>query len=58
MTNIKGQNINIILDNNIFNEYINNKNNLNKLGVEFKLIYKKYNKIEIFNGKFELKYYN
>lgn len=58
MTNIKGQNINIILDDNIFNEYINNKNNLNKLGVEFKLIYKKYNTVDIYNGKFELKYYH
>ena len=57
MTNVKGQNINVILNDNSFNEYINNKNNLNKLGVEFKLIYKKYNKIEISNGKFELKYY-
>ena len=42
----------------IFNEYLNNKNNPNKLGAEFKLIYTKYNILIINNGQGELLLYS
>ena len=58
MTNITGQNISIIMNETIFNEYLNNKNNPNKLGAEFKLIYTKYNILNINQGQGELLLYS
>ena len=58
MNNVSGQNISILLDETIYNEYQNNKNNPNKLGLEFKLIYTKYNIMIIKDGQAELLFYS
>jgi hypothetical protein len=57
MTEIES-NINIELDETQYNEYTNNKNNPNKLGIEFKIIYTKYNLLCIKNGQGELLFYS
>lgn len=53
-----GQNIIIEINSTIFNNIINNKNNPNKLGFQNKIIYTKYNMININNGNCELYFYN
>lgn len=56
MTNIKGQNIEIIIKDN-YSDYYNSKNNSNNLGSLFTIIYTKYNKFVVQNGKGSLVYY-
>ena len=58
MSNISGQNISVILDETIYDEYQSNINNPNKLGIEFKIIYTKYNILTIKNGQGELLFYS
>jgi hypothetical protein len=57
MSNIKGQNVEIILNQDDYNTYYNNKNNPNKLGAIFKILYVKYNLFEVEKGKGKLLYY-
>ena len=58
MNHIKGQNIAVILNQILNNLYYNSKNNPNKLGIEFKIIYTKYNIMEVKNGNLEFTFYN
>lgn len=58
LSNASGQNFLIEINNELFNNYINNINNPNKLGFEIKLMYVKYNLVHIENGGFELLFYN
>lgn len=58
MNHIKGQNIAVILNQVLNNLYYNGKNNPNKLGIEFKIIYTKYNIMEVKNGNLEFTFYN
>jgi hypothetical protein len=58
MNHIKGQNIAVILNQLLNNLYYNGKNNPNKLGIEFKIIYTKYNIMEVKNGNLEFTFYN
>ena len=58
MNHIKGQNIAVILNQILNNLYYNGKNNPNKLGIEFKIIYTKYNIMEVKNGNLEFTFYN
>jgi hypothetical protein len=58
MNHIKGQNIAVILNQILNNLYYNGKNNPNKLGIEFKIIYTKYNIMEVNNGNLEFTFYN
>lgn len=58
MNHIKGQNIAVILNQFLNNLYYNGKNNSNKLGIEFKIIYTKYNIMEVKNGNVEFMFYN
>ena len=58
MNHIKGQNIAVILNQILNNIYYNSKNNPNKLGIEFKIIYTKYNIMEVKNGNLEFTFYN
>ena len=57
MNVITGQNIAIIVNDNN-NSYYNSKINPNNLGIEFKLIYSKYNILKIHNGMAELEFYS
>ena len=57
-TTTTGQNIIIEINNIIFNNIVNNKNNPNLLGFQNKIIYTKYNMININNGNCELYFYN
>ncbi len=57
MNHIVGQNISIIVNDN--NEiYYKSKNNPNNLGTEFKILYTKYNIMNINEGSIELIFYN
>jgi len=58
MNHIKGQNIAVILNQILNNLYYNGKNNPNKLGIEFKIIYTKYNIMEVKNCNLEFTFYN
>lgn len=51
---IKGQNLNVNFDDTLFSEYLNNKNNTYNSPIELKIIYTKYNIINIFNGMIDL----
>ena len=55
---IKGQNLNVNFDDTLFSEYLDNKNNTYNLPIELKIIYTKYNIINIFNGMLDLKLYS
>ena len=55
---IKGQNLNVIFDDKLFSEYLNNKNNTYNSPIELKIIYTKYNVINIFKGMIDLKLYS
>lgn len=57
MNNIKGHNIAIILNNFATEYYENTKINPNKFGIEFKLIYTKYNLYRTRDGQGDLVYY-
>lgn len=56
MNNIRGQNIAVIVNNNNSN-YYNSKNNPFNLGLEFKIIYTKYNIMNVKDGNIELSFY-
>lgn len=58
MNTLKGQNINVSFDSTLFNDYINNINNTNNLEIEFKIMYTKYNILNIFKGTFDLELYS
>ena len=58
MNILKGQNINVTFDSTLFDEYINNINNPNNLEIEFKIMYTKYNLLNITNGMFDLELYS
>lgn len=57
MNHIVGQNISIIVNDNN-NIYYTSKNNPNNLGTEFKILYTKYNIMNIKEGNLELSFYN
>ncbi len=56
MNNIRGQNIAVIVNNNN-RDYYNSKNNPFNLGLEFKIIYTKYNIMNVKDGNIELSFY-
>ncbi len=57
MNHIVGQNISVIINDNN-NTYYTSKNNPNNLGTEFKILYTKYNIMNIKEGSLELVFYN
>ena len=57
MSTITGQNIAVVV-NDFNNAYYNSKINPNKLGIQFKLIYSKYNMLKVKNGTADLLYYS
>ncbi len=57
MNHIVGQNISIIVNDNN-NIYYTSKNNPNNLGTEFKILYTKYNIMNVKDGNIELTFYN
>ncbi len=57
MNHIVGQNISVIINDNN-NTYYTSKNNPNNLGTEFKILYTKYNIMNIKEGTIELLFYN
>jgi hypothetical protein len=58
MNHIKGQNIAIVINDTINNDYYNSKINPSNLGTEFKIIYTKYNIMKVNEGNIELVFYN
>jgi len=46
-----GHKIILEFDNDLFNKYINNKNNIGKLGIQGKIIYVTYKSLDILNGE-------
>lgn len=56
--NITGQNIVILIDENNNDNYYNSKNNPYKIGTEFKILYTKYNIMNVHKGNIELTFYN
>ncbi len=57
MKNIIGKDIVVILNEN-YTDYYNSKNNPYNLGIEFKILYTKYNIANVKNGNLELQFYN
>jgi hypothetical protein len=57
MNHIIGQNIAVTVSD-IYTDYYNSKNNPYKLGIEFKILYTKYNVLNVKNGNIELIFYN
>ncbi len=57
MKNIIGKDI-VVTINDYYTNYYNSKNNPYNLGIEFKIIYTKYNISNVKNGNLELKFYN
>lgn len=57
MKNIIGKNIAVLMNDN-YQDYYNSKNNPYNLGIEFKILYTKYNIANVNNGNLELKFYN
>jgi hypothetical protein len=57
MNHIIGQNISVSVNDN-YTDYYNSKNNPYKLGIEFKIIYTKYNILNVKNGNIDLVFYN
>jgi hypothetical protein len=58
MNPIRGQNIAVIMDDILNNAYYNSKNNPYHLGTEFKIIYTKYNIMNVSEGNIDLVFYN
>jgi hypothetical protein len=58
MNHIRGQNIAVKMDDILNNEYYNSKNNPYHLGTEFKIIYTKYNIMNVSEGNIDLVFYN
>ena len=52
-----GQNIVVMVDDNYTNYYTSNNNPYN-LGIEFKILYTKYNILNVKNGNIDLTFYN
>ncbi len=57
MKNVIGKNIAVLLNDN-YTDYYNSKNNPYNLGIEFKILYTKYNIANVREGNLELKFYN
>lgn len=57
MNHIIGQNIAVTVNDNYI-DYYNSKNNPYHLGIEFKIIYTKYNILKVNSGNIELAFYN
>jgi hypothetical protein len=57
MNHIIGQNIAVTVSD-IYTDYYNSKNNPYKLGIEFKILYTKYNALNVKNGNIDLVFYN
>ncbi len=57
MKQIVGQNIVVSVDDN-YTDYYNSNNNPYNLGIEFKILYTKYNILNVKNGNIELAFYN
>ena len=57
MNHIIGQNIAVTVNDN-YTDYYNSKNNPYNLGIEFKILYTKYNILNVKNGNIELMFYN
>jgi hypothetical protein len=57
MNHIIGQNIAVTV-NDSYTDYYNSKNNPYNLGIEFKILYTKYNVLKVNNGNIELAFYN
>ena len=55
MSSINSKNIEILINDEYLSDYYNNKNNPNNTGSIFKILYTKYNKLDIDKGK--KKYY-
>ncbi len=58
MNHIKGQNIAVIVNDIMNKNYYESKNNPNNLGIEFKILYTKYNIMTVKDGNIELAFYN
>ena len=58
MNYIVGQNIAVIVNDTLNNAYFNSKINPYHLGIEFKIMYTKYNIMKVANGNMELTFYN
>lgn len=57
MKQIVGQNIVVMVDDN-YSNYYNSNNNPYNLGIEFKILYTKYNVLNVKNGNIALAFYN
>ena len=57
MSSIDSKNIEVLINDNYISEYYNSKNNPNNSGSSFKIMYIKYNELNIDKGKGILKYY-
>jgi hypothetical protein len=57
MNHIIGQNIAVTVADN-YTDYYNSKNNPYKLGIEFKILYTKYNILKVKDGSIDLVFYN
>ncbi len=57
MNHIIGQNISVTVSDN-YTDYYNSKNNPYKLGIEFKILYTKYNILNVKDGSINLVFYN
>ena len=57
MSSIDGKNIEILINDEYLSKYYNNKNNPNNTGAIFKIMYIRYNKLDINKGKGLLEYY-
>jgi hypothetical protein len=58
MNHIIGQNISVTVADNYTTDYYNSKNNPYKLGIEFKILYTKYNILKVKDGSIDLVFYN
>jgi hypothetical protein len=58
MKNIIGKNIVVTMNDNYKDDYYNSKNNPYNQGIEFKILYTKYNIANVKNGSLELQFYN
>ena len=58
MNHIIGQNISVTVNDDYSADYYNSKNNPYNLGIEFKILYTKYNILNVTNGNINLVFYN
>ncbi len=58
MKQIVGQNIAVTVNDNYSTDYYNSDNNPYNLGIEFKILYTKYNILKVKEGNLELAFYN